>query len=353
MKNNLETNIDQLTESYFYDLDPKLIADRPVAGRHHSKLMIYNAQTGEITHTYFKHLAEFLNQKQMLVLNQSKVFPCRLLGEKTSGGKVEVFLLSLIHKDGKYPAMIRSNGKKRIGDEYKFGELSAKIEDRSAEGDFYISFNKNESELLSMLEQTAHIPIPPYIRDGIADAQDLEDYQTLYAKETGSVAAPTAGLHFTNEVFRDLELKGINKAFVTLHVGAGTFKPVTAENILEHKMHSEYFDIDQQDLAKINSGKEIIAVGTTSLRVLESCWHEGKIELPKKDKPYSTDIFLYPGKPVHSIKGLLTNFHLPKSTLLMLVSAIVGREKTLELYEIAKHNDYRFFSYGDAMLILR
>ncbi len=353
MKNTANIPIDQLTESYFYDLDPKFIADRPVEGRHNSKLLVYKAQTGEIIHTEFKQLSQFLGPQHMLVLNQSKVFPCRLLGEKSSGGKVEVFILSLIANDGHYPAMIRSSGKKRIGDEYIFGELIAKIEGRGAEGDFHISFNKSKDELLTYLEQTAHIPIPPYIRDGIADDQDIEDYQTVYAKEIGSVAAPTAGLHFTPEVFQNLQQQGIDKAFVSLHVGAGTFKPVNTDNILEHKMHNEYFDIDTENLKKLNAKKELIAVGTTSLRVLESCYHQGKIELPHSDKPYGTEIFLYPGKEVHSIKGLLTNFHLPKSTLLMLVSTLIGREKTLELYEIAKQNDYRFFSYGDAMLILR
>ncbi len=346
-------NPDLLAESYDYDLDSKFIADRPIAGRHHSKLLVYNDKTNEVTHSNFMELDQFLTDEHMLVLNQSKVFPCRLLGQKPSGGKVEVFLLSLIHENHVFPAMIRSNGKKRVGDEFEFGELKATIEGRSDEGDFFISFNKKDNELLDFLEKQAEIPIPPYIRDGIADEKDLEDYQTVYANKLGSVAAPTAGLHFTPVVFKTLEEKGIKKSFVTLHVGAGTFKPVTSEHILDHKMHSEFYEIEKSELALINSAKKRIAVGTTSLRVLESSYKDGKIEFDSEEGLASTDIFLHPGKEVKSIDGLITNFHLPKSTLIMLVSSILGREKTLELYEIAKENEYRFFSYGDAMLILR
>lgn len=346
-------NIDLYADSYNYELDPKFIADRPIEGRSGSKLLVYNSLTGSVVHANFNEISKFLPKESMLVLNRSKVFPCRLLGQKESGGKVEVFLLSLIHKDGEYPAMIRSNGKKRIGDEFKFGDLVAIVSGRSSEGDFFIKFNKNEQELLDALESVAQIPIPPYIRDGIADEKDLEDYQTVYAKDIGSVAAPTAGLHFTDDVFKSLESAGIEKSFVTLHVGAGTFKPVSSNNLLEHKMHSEFFEIDSENLEKINSNKKRIAVGTTSLRVLESAWRDGRVEFNPKEQLESTDIFLYPGKKVESIDGLITNFHLPKSTLIMLVSSLLGREKTLELYEIAKQKDYRFFSYGDAMLILR
>ena len=351
--NSLNNNIDLLAESYNYELDASFIADRPIAGRHNSKLLVYKVATTEIIHTQFKNLPDFLGPEHLLVLNQSKVFPCRLLGEKSSGGKVEVFLLSLIETAGIYPAMIRANGKKRVGDEYQFGELTAKIEGRSDEGDFFISFNKDANELLEYLEKLAQIPIPPYIRDGKADEQDLVDYQTVYAAELGSVAAPTAGLHFTDELFQNLLDKGIDKSFVTLHVGAGTFKPVSAIDLSEHKMHSEFYNIDSKNLSKINNGKKLIAVGTTSLRTLESAYVDGKIQLPSGDGPHSTHIFLHPGKEIHSIDGLITNFHLPKSTLLMLVSTLIGREKALDIYETAKLNSYRFFSYGDSMLILR
>lgn len=345
-------NIDLLTESYDYELPEEYIASRPSPGRDSSKLLVYKQSEDQIIHTSFKELHQYLDPENLLVLNDSKVFPCRLFGQKPSGGKVELFLLSLLEKQGLYHCMIRTSGKKNIGDKFEFGDLKAEIVTRGSEGDFWVRFNLTAASLLNFLEEQGQIPIPPYIRKGIADEQDLEDYQTVYAKETGSVAAPTAGLHFTPEVFKNLEDKGVDKAFVTLHVGAGTFKPVNAENIQDHKMHEEFFHVTQENLKKLNSKKNIIAVGTTSLRVLESTFN-GEEFLGTPDGLSSTDIFLYPGVEVKSIKGLITNFHLPKSTLLMLVSALLGREKTLSLYEEAKKQNYRFFSYGDGMLILR
>lgn len=350
-------NKDLLLDSYDYVLEPHRIATRPVEGRHNSKLLVYNAKSNEITHTHFHKLADFLSRDNLLMMNQSRVFPCRLFGQKPSGGKVELFLLSLIpEKSGLYPAMIKTSGKKKIDDLFHFDDLTSILKAREDDGTFLVEFNLNHDELISFLETKANIPIPPYIRDGIADEKDLTDYQTVYAKELGSVAAPTAGLHFTQDVFDSLEQKNIDRGFVTLHVGAGTFKPVTSDHILEHKMHKEHFDITDENLKKLNSQKKIIAVGTTTLRVLESTVIKSdsiNFTLPEYEKPYGTDIFMYPGKEVKSISGLLTNFHLPKSSLIMLVSAIIGREKTLELYEEAKAHDYRFFSYGDAMLILR
>lgn len=343
-------NPDLLTESYNYELDPKRIADRPIEGRHHSKLLVYDQRTDTVTHTHFHKIADFLNKDDLLVLNESKVFPCRLTGTKPTGGAIELFILSLIPENGFYPAMIKSNSKKKVGDEFVFDELTATVEDRSAEGDFLVSFNLNHDKLLDFLEAKAQIPIPPYIRGGVADEKDKSDYQTVYAKNVGSVAAPTAGLHFTEDVFETLKNKGIEKAFVNLHVGAGTFKPVNAENITDHHMHKEYFDIADDQLEVINQHKNKIAVGTTSLRVLESCYRDGKVVLPE-DK--ATSIFLHPGVDVQSISGIITNFHLPKSTLIMLVASLLGREKTLSLYQEAIENDYRFFSYGDAMLIIR
>lgn len=347
-------NTDLNLDSYDFELDKGFIAERPVDGRHHSKLLIYNASKDTIEHKTFRDLADYLPVNSTLVMNQTKVFPCRLLGHKKTGGKIEVFFLSLIHINGVYPAMIRSRGKKSIGDTFEFGELVVTIESICGDGSFLITVNKSDSELISLLEEKANIPIPPYIRGGIADDRDLEDYQTLFAKELGSVAAPTAGLHFTKEVFDKLAEKSIKSAFVTLHVGAGTFKPVVSENILDHKMHSEVFDIDDSNLALLNESSKVFAVGTTSLRVLESTYNNDQFSLgAEEQKPYSTDIFLHPGKSVKSIDGLITNFHLPKSSLLMLVSSLIGREKTLEIYEVAKENNYRFFSYGDAMLIIR
>ena len=346
-------NEDLLTESYDYDLPSELIASRPMKQRAESRLMVYKVETEEVIHAKFKDLPKFLSSENTLVLNQSKVFPCRLIGNKTTGGKVEVFLLSLEDSEGLYPALIKSNGAKKKGEAYLLGDLVAKNMGVNEEGNFLLSFNKGKQEFLDILESQAKVPIPPYIRGGESDEQDKLDYQTVYAKDQGSVAAPTAGLHFTEELFSHLECRGIDKAFVTLHVGLGTFKPVSSAQILEHKMHSEFYQITNENLEKINSSKKLVAVGTTSLRVLESSYKEGKIEFSPNQGMKATDIFLYPGKDVHSISGLITNFHLPKSTLLMLVSSLIGREKALELYQIAIEEKYRFFSYGDAMLILR
>lgn len=346
---------DLLLSSYDFDLPAERVASRPVPGRHHSKLLVYDQATDTVTDTFFYNISEFLPKESMLVLNQSKVFPCRLLGEKTTGGKVELFLLSLLPESNSYPALIKSSGKKKVGERILFGELEAKIVALAEKGGFYVEFNKDHAELIDLLDKIGKIPIPPYIRGGESDEKDEQDYQTVYAKEKGSVAAPTAGLHFTEQIFESLEQAGIDKAFVTLHVGAGTFMPVKSENIQEHQMHSEFYSIDEANVEKIQKKiGNIIAVGTTSLRTLESAYSSSKNNIfLEAGEWYETDIFLYPGKDVHSIAGLITNFHLPKSTLLMLVSSLIGREKTLKLYQHAIEKEYRFFSYGDAMLILR
>ena len=342
-------NPDLLTSSYDYDFDESLIAERPAEPRDHSRLLVYHEAQDRLEHRIFKELPEILSSGDQLVFNQSKVYPCRLLAQKSTGGKAELFLLSLEARSGQYPVMIKSNGKKHMGDQYFLGDFSFTIKSRGEGAVFWGEFNISSDELLDVLERQGQVPIPPYIRDGKADEKDKSDYQTIYAQKTGSVAAPTAGLHFTESVFKNLESKGIDKAFVTLHVGMGTFKPVQTENILEHQMHSELFELDEENKAIIKAAKRRIAVGTTSLRVLESVYDEGQFT----ESQGSTDIFLYPGVEVKSISGLLTNFHLPKSTLLMLVSSLIGREKTLELYKIAVEKKYRFYSYGDAMLILR
>jgi len=335
--------------SYHYELDAKFIAERPVADRHSSKLLVYNVSDDSITHTQFKNLPEFLPGQSTLVLNESKVFPCRLLGRKSTGAKVEIFVLSLApNAAGCFSVMLKSSGKKRVGDLYELpGGASAELKEVSETGQFFVSFSC--ANLQAYLDQHGMVPIPPYIRGGASDQQDLENYQTVYCRETGSVAAPTAGLHFTQEVFAELAAKDIECAQVTLHVGLGTFAPVKTDNIKEHKIHSEEYFINAENLQKIRQAKKVFAVGTTSLRVLESTYGKEVIA----DKHYATNIFLHPGVEVHSIAGLITNFHLPQSTLLMLVSSLIGREKTLELYEEAKKEQYRFFSYGDAMLIIR
>lgn len=340
-------------KSYDYNLPEELIAERPVPDRHSSKLLVYREETGEIIDSSFERITDFLPDHSTLVFNRSRVFPCRLLGKKASGGAAEVFVLSLLPFEGKYPCLIRTTGKKKVGDSLHFGSLHCRIEKTQEDGTFLVSFNVGHEELIERLETEGKIPIPPYIRNGESDEQDRESYQTVYAKEVGSVAAPTAGLHFSEELLAKLQREGHDLATLTLHVGMGTFAKVKAENILEHKMHEELFTIDEENLKRINAAKFRVAVGTTTLRSLESSWKDGKIEFDKKGGFASTSIFLHPGKPVNSIDALVTNFHLPKSTLLMLVSAIIGREKVLELYHHAVEKRYRFFSYGDGMMILR
>lgn len=337
---------DHQLSSYDYELPPELIAARPVPDRHSSRLLVYDEAKDEVIHSTFRELPRFLPEHSTLIFNRSKVFPCRLLGKKSTGGEAEVFLLTVTPVNGTYEALIRTTGKKKIGDIFSFGELAARVDGINPQGTFQVSFNVGEAELLSILEKIGKIPIPPYIRDGESDEEDKRTYQTVYAKETGSVAAPTAGLHFSEELLEELQKKGHELASVTLHVGMGTFAKVKTENILEHKMHEEIYAIDPENLQKIQDAKYRIAVGTTSLRTLESFAKTG-------EATSATSIFLHPGVEVKSIDALITNFHLPKSTLLMLVSSLIGREKTLELYRLAVRERYRFFSYGDGMLILR
>jgi S-adenosylmethionine:tRNA ribosyltransferase-isomerase len=336
---------DYQLSSYDYELPPELIAERPVPDRHSSRLLVYDEATDTVTHATFRDLPQFLPENSTIVFNRSKVFPCRLLGKKSTGGEAEVFLLTLTPVNGTYESLIGTTGKKKIGDSFYFGELSARIEAINPQGTFQVSFNVSPETLPEILEKVAKIPIPPYIRKGESDDEDKKTYQTVYAKESGSVAAPTAGLHFSPELLKVLEEKH-TLATVTLHVGIGTFAKVKVENILEHKMHEEIYTIDQENLAKINQAKFKVAVGTTSLRTLESFSRSGEAS-------GATSIFLHPGVDVKSIDALITNFHLPKSTLLMLVSSLIGREKTLWLYRLAVEERYRFFSYGDGMLIIR
>lgn len=344
-------NLDLILGSYDYDLPAHLVAARPASPRHQSKLLVYEVQTDKITHSKFFHLDEFLPEQSKLIFNQSKVFPCRLLGHKRSGGKVEIFILSLVKKGKTYPCMIRASGTKKIQDQYVFEGLEATLKEINEDGTFYVEFH--HPDFVAFLAEHALIPIPPYIREGKSDEQDKLDYQTVYANHLGSVAAPTAGLHFTEELFTKLEARNIERLFVTLHVGAGTFAPVKSKNILEHKMHEEIYSIDQINAEKIKASfGHWIPVGTTSLRTLQSCIQNNQFLPPDQNEFHKTSIFLHPGKKIYGIKGLITNFHLPQSSLIMLVSTLIGREKTLKLYEIAIKENYRFFSYGDGMLIL-
>jgi S-adenosylmethionine:tRNA ribosyltransferase-isomerase len=340
-------------KNYDFHLPQELIADRPVTDRHSSRLLVYDEKTDEVFHSTFKEIQKFLPTDSTLIFNRSKVFPCRLIGLKSTGGEVEVFILSLIHDNGIHSCLIKASGKRKEGEVFYFGDLVAKIERVRGDGTFGVSFNKSHEQLLDHLESVGKIPIPPYIRKGESDELDKKTYQTVFAKEVGSVAAPTAGLHFSEELLRSLESAGLTLATITLHVGAGTFSPVKSSNILDHKMHEEFFTLDEENLKKIQQASFPVAVGTTTLRTLESSWRGGRVEFPQPGSLRSTSIFLHPGKEVHSIKALITNFHLPQSSLIMLVSALIGREKTLELYQLAIQKRYRFFSYGDGMLILR
>ncbi len=344
---------DLLLSSYDYHLPEELIASRPVSDRHSSKLLVFNEATGEIIHTHFKDIAQFLPQESTLVFNRSKVFPARLMGKKKSGGEAEVFILSLIPRNNLYPAMIRASGKRKVGDEFHFEHLILTLEGIQGDGTFLVKSSLLHENFLNLLEEIGKIPIPPYIRNGESDELDRAQYQTVFAKEMGSVAAPTAGLHFSESLLLGLKSLGHTLSTITLHVGAGTFAPIKCENILEHKMHEELFSIDDENLKLINAAKFRVAVGTTTLRTLESAWREDKVHFNYREGFGATSIFLHPGVPVHSIDALVTNFHLPKSTLLMLVSSLIGREKVLEIYRIAVEKKYRFFSYGDGMLILR
>lgn len=330
--------------AYHYYLPEELIAKRPMVPRDHSRLMVYNRKRDEVIHAKFFELPKFLDSGTRLIFNQSKVFPCRLFAKKETGGKAEIFVLSLDQTDKGYTCLVKSGSKKKIGQKLLIGEeneANATIQKANDDGSFDLEFSLDINEVVTRFGKT---PIPPYIRGGESDERDVSDYQTVYAKEAGSVAAPTAGLHFTDDVFKNLKAKEIERSFVTLHVGLGTFAPLKYDQLKNKKLHKELFHIAKDDWDNIQNSKKKIAVGTTSLRALES--------VDDVDKWSSTEIFIFPGYDVKSVDGIITNFHLPSSSLLMLVSALIGREKTLELYELAVKEKYRFFSYGDAMLIL-
>lgn len=349
------TEADLRLSSYDYDLPTGLIAARPLEKRDASRLFAHDIAANLSTHTHFHQLPHFLPPGATLVLNQSKVFPCRLLGVKPSGGEVEAFVLSLLPRGGElYQVLLKASGKRKPGEQFIFGELTLELMELGEEGTFWVRPNLSRENFLNLLEHQASIPIPPYIRDGKADERDRTDYQTVYARETGSVAAPTAGLHFTPALLEELKRRGHHIAFVTLHVGLGTFKPVKASTITDHQMHAETYAVSSADAELIQrSAGNLVAVGTTSLRVLESCWTPAGFDFPAEGESRQTRIFLHPGKPIHSICGLITNFHLPQSSLLMLVSALAGRERMLGLYREAIEQRYRFFSYGDAMFLKR
>lgn len=334
---------------FFYNLPEELIAQTPIEKRDHSRLMRIDKINGEIQHMHFFELPQLLKAGDCLVLNDSRVIPARLFGKRESGGAVEVVLLK-DKGDKTWECLTRPGKKTEPGTKLSFGgELTATVVDKAPGGNRLIKFDY-EGIFLEILERLGKMPLPPYIK---AELEDTERYQTVYSRESGSAAAPTAGLHFTKELLKELEEKGVIIAYITLHVGLGTFRPVKAENLEEHEMHAEYCMISKDTAEKINGAKReggrIIACGTTSCRTLESCCNDDGV---LRESAAWTDIFIYPGYKFKYIDGLITNFHLPESTLIMLVSALAGRENTLHAYETAIEQKYRFFSFGDATIIL-
>ena len=337
------------THDFWYDLPEELIAQTPLLKRDTSRLMVLDKNTGEVTHKYFYDILEYLHPGDCLVMNDSRVLPARLLGHRPTGGAVELLLLRDLG-DKRWECLAKPGRKLLEGQQVVFGngELTAVVRKVCDDGNRIVEFFY-EGIFLEVLERLGKMPLPPYIK---AELQDQERYQTVYSKEVGSAAAPTAGLHFTEELLEKIRQKGIKTAFVTLHVGLGTFRPVKVEDVHSHHMHSELCMLGEETAKILNetkaSGGRIICVGTTSCRTLESLVNEDGTFEPKSRW---TDIFIYPGYTFKAMNALITNFHLPESTLVMLVSAFAGRENVLNAYTKAVAEKYRFFSFGDAMFI--
>ena len=334
---------------FYFDLPEELIAQTPLERRDASRLLVLNKKTGELEHRHFYDLPEYLHEGDCLVMNDSRVLPARLLGCRSSGGSVELVLLRDLG-EGKWECLSRPGRKTKPGTELSFGEgeLTATVSAVTEGGNRIVQFHY-EGIFLEVLERLGKMPLPPYIK---AELNDAERYQTVYSREVGSAAAPTAGLHFTQELLQKLADKGVRLCYVTLHVGLGTFRPVKEEEIEDHPMHAEFCMIPEETARIVNetkkNGGRVIAVGTTSCRTLESFASADGALSPSSGW---TDIFIYPGYRFKCIDALITNFHLPESTLIMLVSALAGRETILHAYETAVKERYRFFSFGDAMLI--
>ena len=334
---------------FLYELPEERIAQRPVEPRNHSRLMVIDRRTDEIYHRHFYDIGEYLEPGDALVINDTRVIPARLYGTRSGGGACEILLLRQLGPK-KWETIVKPGKKLRTGAEVTFGDgrLRARIEEITADGGRIIGF-ECDGPMEEVLDTLGEMPLPPYIHEKL---DNRERYQTVYARQSGSAAAPTAGLHFTSELLESLRKKGVEIIPILLHVGLGTFRPVKTENIEEHHMHSEYRQITEEAADRINavkkSGGRIVAVGTTSVRTLESSQKNGIVYPASGD----TDIFIKPGYKYTVVDSLITNFHLPGSTLLMLVSAFYDREKVLEAYRMAVKMEYRFFSFGDAMLIL-
>ncbi len=339
------------TSDFYYDLPKELIAQTPIKQRDMSRLMLIDRNSGEIQHKNFFNIIDYLNEGDCLVLNSSKVIPARIYGnKKDTGAKIE-FLLLENKGNNRWEVLVKPGRKAKVGAEFSFADakLEAKVIEVKDDGNRIVEF-KHNGDIYELLDEIGEMPLPHYITEKL---EDKDRYQTIYCNERGSAAAPTAGLHFTHELLEKIKQKGVNIAYITLHVGLGTFRPVKVEDISQHKMHSEFFKIDKCTAELINNtkknNKKIIAVGTTSCRTLESA--------VKADGTFDecsgyTDIFISPGYKFKAVDALFTNFHLPESTLIMLVSAFLGYEKTMSAYKEAVNERYRFFSFGDAMAII-
>ena len=337
------------TSDFYYDLPEELIAQTPVYPRDSSRLLVLSKTTGEIEHRHFFDIVDYLRPGDCLVLNDTRVLPARIYGTATDTGAVVEFVLLKQKSPLTWETLAGPGKKAKPGREFRFSDkLTATVDDVLPDGNRVLTFT-SDGEFFSVLDEVGQMPLPPYIKEKLADK---ERYQTVYSRELGSAAAPTAGLHFTPEILKKIRNKGIKTAFVTLHVGLGTFRPVKAENISEHKMHTEFYSVSDEAANTINvaksAGGRIVCVGTTGCRTVESVMQKyGKI------KPCSgeTDIFIYPGYEFKCMDALITNFHLPESTLIMLVCAFAGYDNTMKAYKTAVREKYRFFSFGDAMFI--
>ncbi len=336
-------------DDFHFDLPNELIARYPLAERSASRLLMLDGRSGERQHRHFRDIIDFLNPGDLLIFNNTKVIPARLFGKKATGGNAEV-LVERVLDSQRILAQVRVSKSPKVGDHLLFAD-DIRMEVLNKEQQFYeLRYNANDQTILDVIEKIGHIPLPPYLhRD--AEESDKERYQTIYAQHKGSVAAPTAGLHFDDELMRALNAKQIEMGYVMLHVGAGTFAPIRTQDIREHKMHSEYIEVSDalcQQVAAVKArGNKVIVVGTTSMRALETASQSGTL------KPYSgdTSIFIYPGYQFHVADVLITNFHLPSSTLMMLICAFAGYDSVMNAYREAVAQSYRFFSYGDAMWV--
>ena len=338
------------TSDFFYNLPEELIAQTPMEPRDASRLMVLHRNSDLIEHKHFRDIIDYLEEGDCLIVNDSRVIPARIYGTKDdTGAKIEFLLLRQL-ENNRWETLVKPGKKAKIGTRFTFGEglLKAEVVDVTDDGNRIVEL-ESEENIYATLDKIGQMPLPPYITQKL---ENQERYQTVYSHELGSAAAPTAGLHFTTELMDRIREKGINIGYVTLHVGLGTFRPVKVEDVTQHKMHSEHYEIPQETADLIlrtkAAGKRVIAVGTTSCRTLESVASSGGIRACEG----FTDIFIYPGYQFKVLDGLITNFHLPESTLIMLVSAFYGYDKTMKAYEVAVSERYRFFSFGDAMAIL-